>query len=345
MKSNLLSLTVAAMLCCTPFAASARDTGRSVGAQFETVVPSKLVFKPVPSGRLAFGLESASANECQWQVLNIPVRIGSGKVKAKNGEKVTPNYVPAMTFHVYLCIDPVNATDKDGRPIDKKSRPIVLDKEITYVDIPLKKAQGATHVGEKKVDAVASINVGVFLSPADIRRIVEKDTAEYEDPRGAKSQPEIKLLAVAMEAKYNEAACWFRDKTAKEDDIKVSSDIKSWLPGKWWKKGSATTRGASLRSINETPFAASFYPTYCATRPMYGSNPGSSVSSPSSLTPSSALGDPAETTAADAAASDGTGDSDNTASSGTSADAGDTEPAPATPSSSGRKSRRSRSSR
>jgi len=339
MKSNLLSLTIAAMLCCMPFAASARDAGRSVGAQFDTIVPSKLGFKPLPSGRLSFGLESASADECQWQVLNIPVRIGARKVKANNGDKVTPNYVSAMTFHVYLCIDPVNATDKEGKPIDKKKRPIVLDKEITYVDIPLKKAQGATLVGETKTDAVATINVGVFLSPADIRRIVEKDSAEYEDPKGAKAQPEIKLLAVAMEAEYNDSKCWFRDKKAKEDDIKVSADIKSWLPDKWWKKGSATTRGASLRSINETPFAASFYPTYCATRPMYGSTPASSDSSPSSLTPSSALGDPAETTAADAAASDDTGASD------TSADTGDAEPAPATPSSSGRKPRRSRSSR
>lgn len=337
MKSNLLSLTIAAMLCCTPFVASARDTGRSVGAQFDNIVPAKLEFKPIPrSEQPSFGAESAAAsNECQWQVLNIPVRIGAGKVTANNGDKVTPNYVPAMTFHVYLLIDPENATDKSGKAIDKKRRPIVLDKEITYVDIPLKKAQGV-RVGEKQVDSVASINVGVFLSPADIRRIVEKDSAAYEDPKGAKAQPHVKLLAVAMEAKYNDAACWFRDKAAKEDDIKVSTDIKSWVSAQWWKKASATTRGARLLSISETPFAASFYPTYCATRPMFGSATGASPSTPTSLTPSSALGDPAETTAADAA------DSDTTPSSDTSADTSDEESAPA---SSGRKSRKSRSSR
>lgn len=340
MKSNLLSLTIAAMLCCAPFTASARDAGRSVGAQFDSVVPSKLEFKPVPrSEQASFGVESAAAtNECQWQVLNIPVRIGAGKVTANNGDKATPNYVPAMTFHVYLLIDPENATDKSGKAIDKKRRPIVLDKEITYVDIPLKKAQGI-RVGEKQVDSVASINVGVFLSPADIRRIVEKDSADYEDPKGAKAQPHVKLLAVAMEAKYNDAACWFRDKTAKEDDIKVSADVKSWLLGGWWKKGSATTRGASLKSINETPFAASFYPTYCATRPMFGSGSGSSVSSPSSLTPTSELGDPAETTVADAAGSD------SSDASGTSADTGDAGSDPSASSSSGRKPRKSRSSR
>lgn len=116
----------------------------------------------------------------------------------------------------------------------------------------------------------------------------------------------------------------------------MSSDVKSWLSSNWWKKGSATTRGASLKSINETPFAASFYPTYCATRPMFGSASGSSVSSPSSLTPSSALGDSAETTPADAAGSD-TPDAP-----GTSADTGDSEPAP---SASGRKTRKGRSSR
>lgn len=330
MKRNLLSLTVAALLSCMPFAASARDTGRAVAAQFDSAVlnaPSKLAFAP---------RGPVSQTECQWQELKIPVRIGAKKVTGVTGDKVTPNYVPAVTFHVYLLIDAEHAVDKSGKPLDKKKRPIMLDKEITYVNIPLKKAQGV-RVGESQVDAVANINLGVFLSPYDIHCIVDRDTADFEDPKGAKAQPGIKLLAVAVEAKYHDAACWYRDKAAKSDDIKVASDAKTWLPENWWKKTGIATRGARLMSINETPFASSYYPDYCATQPLYGSNGSSPVSAVSSSAPGAdaPAADASDTSSEDASSTDTGTDA--------SSDAADSDSSSGK--SSERKSRRSRSSR
>lgn len=201
-----------------------------------------------------------------WQYVTIPV-----KVEAKCKGDRSPNFVDELKVHVYAVFGS-----------DKGSDPIMLDKEITYVDIPVNAKSGGK-LSEGKM------NVGVFISPANASKIMNSNS---------KIELGDKLIAVAIEASFHDSPCISTDA---EPFFVVDSKFKQKLTGAWWKKSSNSKnkQGAELSAISETPFAPFYAPVFPPTKPLYGSATGSS-----SYTPSSSADD--DTTTADSTTTDST---------------------------------------
>lgn len=166
-----------------------------------------------------------------WQVVNVPLEI---RAKAKDS-KTGPDFVPALNIHAYLVVQ--NET---------LGEPVILDKEISYVDIPL--------VSKASGESKGTMLVGLFISPSNAKKLNEKGNGT------------LKVLAVAVEAQFKDVNCM-----GGGDPYAVfQTNLKSKLNGKgWWKKKSKTG-GVTLHSVSETPFAPFIRNYYPATEPRFG---------------------------------------------------------------------------
>lgn len=248
MKRFFLPIAVAA-LCGLPEAAAisadyaqAELTLKANDAQVEQVVPRTEYF----------GTKDTAKNiNPAWHFVRIPYSL-QGKSR---GDK-TPLYVDELKVHAYL----VFAVGKDGEKL------ILVDKEITYVNIPL---SPKGDVSENK-----NVQAAVFISPSDAARICGSGSSKVE-----KVDLGGKLAAVAVEFKFKDADC---GKPEADADVLVNKKMKNKLKKGWWKKEDKAGIGVQLRAISETPFAPFYAPAFPATSPMYGEASGSSYSSSSS---------------------------------------------------------------
>lgn len=213
--------------------------------------------------------QSRTDKSSTWQYVTIPL-----KVEAKCKGDRSPNYVDELKVHVYAVFGG-----------EKGDEPIMLDKEITYVDIPVNgKSGGKLSEGH--------MNAGIFISPANASKIINSNSkVELGD----------KLIAVAIEASFHDAPCIAGDT---EPFAVVDSKYKQKLTGAWWKKTSKNKQGAELSAISETPFAPFYAPVFPPTKPLYGSATGSSSSSSSAS--STGADDDADTASGSTASDDDT---------------------------------------
>lgn len=213
--------------------------------------------------------QSRTDKSTTWQYVTIPL-----KVEAKCKGDRSPNYVDELKVHVYAVFGG-----------EKGDEPIMLDKEITYVDIPVNgKSGGKLSEGH--------MNAGIFISPANASKIINSNSkVELGD----------KLIAVAIEASFHDAPCIAGDT---EPFAVVDSKYKQKLTGAWWKKTSKNKQGAELSAISETPFAPFYAPVFPPTKPLYGSAAGSSSSSSSAS--STGADDDADTASGSTASDDDT---------------------------------------
>lgn len=248
MKRFFLPIAVAA-LCGLPEAAAisadyaqAELTLKANDAQVEQVVPRTEYFATK---------DTAKNINPAWHFVRIPYSL-QGKCR---GDK-TPLYVDELKVHAYL----VFSVGKDDEKL------ILVDKEVTYVNIPL---SPKGDVGENK-----NVQAAVFISPSDAARICGNGSAKVE-----KVDLGGKLAAVAVEFKFKDADC---SKPETPADVLVNKKMKNKLKKGWWKKEDKAGIGVQLRAISETPFAPFYAPAFPATSPMYGEASGSSYSSSSS---------------------------------------------------------------
>ncbi|MBQ3144059.1 MAG: hypothetical protein IJB89_06050 [Akkermansia sp.] len=248
MKRFFLPIAVAA-LCGLPEAAAisadyaqAELTLKANDAKVEQVVPRTEYFATK---------DSAKNINPAWHFVRIPYSL-QGKSR---GDK-TPLYVDELKVHAYL----VFAVGKDGEKL------ILVDKEITYVNIPL---SPKGDVSENK-----NVQAAVFISPSDAARICGSGSSKVE-----KVDLGGKLAAVAVEFKFKDADC---GKPEADADVLVNKKMKNKLKKGWWKKEDKAGIGVQLRAISETPFAPFYAPAFPATSPMYGEASGSSYTSSSS---------------------------------------------------------------
>ncbi len=248
MKRFFLPIAVAA-LCGLPEAAAisadyaqAELTLKANDAQVEQVVPRTEYFGTK---------DTAKSINPAWHFVRIPYSL-QGKSR---GDK-TPLYVDELKVHAYL----VFAVGKDGEKL------ILVDKEITYVNIPL---SPKGDVSENK-----NVQAAVFISPSDAARICGSGSSKVE-----KVDLGGKLAAVAVEFKFKDADC---GKPEADADVLVNKKMKNKLKKGWWKKEDKAGIGVQLRAISETPFAPFYAPAFPATSPMYGEASGSSYTSSSS---------------------------------------------------------------
>lgn len=173
-------------------------------------------------------------NAYAWHMVRIPLQV------AARADSNKPGFVDELDVKVHVVV-------LGGKGADK---PLLLTRELTYVDIPLDPAAN---------DDGTVVNVGVFLSPVDAIRICGP---EVKNPDMAK-----RLGAVAVTAKFKGSAC---NNTSANPGLVIARDLRDKLTGSWWKKQDADTAGVTLKSIAETPFAPYYSPVFPATNPMYG---------------------------------------------------------------------------
>lgn len=210
-------------------------------------------------------------NAYAWHMVRVPLQV------AARGGSDKPMFVDELEVKVHVVM-------LGGKGADK---PLLLTKELTYVDIPLDPTAN---------DDGTVVNVGVFLSPTDTVRICGP---EVKNPDIVK-----RLGAVAVTAKFKGSAC---NNTSANPGLVVSRDLKDKLTGSWWKKEDADTAGVTLKSIAETPFAPYYSPVFPATRPMYGSefspaSAGISAMGTTTLPTDTGLGTDTTTSATDSTA-------------------------------------------
>lgn len=238
MKRFLLPVVVAALCGSSQAASSSADyaqvelTLKPNEAQVEQIVPRSEYFD---------GKDSAKAMNPAWHFVRIPYSILG---RSRDADK-TPLYVDELKVHAYLVF---------AVPAKGEDKLILLDKEITYVNIPL---NPKGNEGENK-----NVQAAVFISPSDAARICGEGTSKVErvDLGG-------KLAAIAVEFSFNDADC-VKPKT--EVDVVLNKKLKSRLKAGWWKKEAKNDLGVKLCAISETPFAPFYAPSFPATSPMYG---------------------------------------------------------------------------
>lgn len=261
MKRISLLLTVATLCGLNQASAISADYAqaelklKASGAQVEQIVPRAEYF---------VSKDTNKAVNPAWHYVRIPYALEG---KCRDASKL-PLYVDELKVHAYL----VFTADKEGKKM------IMLDKEITYVNIPLTPKQESS---ENK-----NVQAAVFISPADAARICADESSKVD-----KVDLKDRLAAVAVEFKFKDASCLKPDT---EQDVLVNKKIKTRLSAKWWTKEDKKGVGARLCSIAETPFAPFYAPTFPPTSPMYGSSAASAPVAdyvPASVTDSSTATD------------------------------------------------------
>ena len=251
MKRLFLPIAVAALCGLPEAAATSADYAQAQlmlkpnDAQVEQVVPRAEYFSTKDTGK---------AINPAWHFVRIPYSL-LGRCRDKDK---MPLYVDELKVHAYLVFA---VGGKDSEKL------IMLDKEITYVNIPLTPKPGES---ENK-----NVQAAVFISPSDAARICGAGTSKVD-----KVDLAGKLAAVAVEFKFKGADCV---KPETDVAVLVNKKMKNRLNAGWWKKEDKNGIGVQLRAISETPFAPFYAPTFPATSPMYGS-----ADAPGSYSPSGA---------------------------------------------------------
>lgn len=274
MKRVLLSIFAAAL--CGSMTASATDAAKvKVTLQTKGALKVERLAQPQTGPFPGEGMTAKPV--IGWQLVNIPVKI---EAMGKNDKPAY--FVNSLTFKAHLLI----AADS------KDSKPVMVSKDITYVDIPV--------AGNDP--AKTEMSVGIFIPPSSAVRINEKGKGDLKG----------KLLGVALEAEFNGKPCM------KPTDHVFDNSIKKKLADEWWSK-SMNDGGAVVCSIDETPYAAyagNFYPAV-APSTSTGSTPAVVPSTTTTTTPETTTPavDNGTTTQPEATTTEDT-DSDSTSDSG-----------------------------
>lgn len=265
MKRFFLPIVVAALCGVNQASATSAEYAQ---AELKLKPSEAQVEQIVPRNEYFATKDTAKSINPAWHYVRIPYELhGRGRTADK-----APLYVDELKVHAYL----VFAVGKDGDKL------IMLDKEITYVNIPLTPKSGGE--SENK-----NVQAAVFISPSDAARICDDDSSKV-----AKVDLAGKLAAVAVEFRFKDADC---AKPETEVSVLVGKKMKNRLKKDWWKKEDKTGIGVTLRAISETPFAPFYAPAFPPTSPLYGEAAASSSLSggASGYTPSSATDSADET--------------------------------------------------
>lgn len=225
-----------------------------------------------------------------WFVYNIPICI-TAQMRDKDKTKKPATLIEELKIKVYLIYTTKNLKDKDKKGNHDESKILgyrLMEKEITYVNIPMDKISKKEVGGKDAGDTgYVEMSVGLFLPQASATRI----TGE-EDPGKATNSSDLTIVAYAIEPTFKDTACKHvsvstatlvgktdREKTDNAQSWSLRSGIdpdmsKALNSGAWWKeKGRAhlIPSDVEILCISETPFAPFYATMYPATKPLYGS--------------------------------------------------------------------------
>lgn len=201
-----------------------------------------------------------------WNYVSIPLNV-EGKCK---GDK-EPDFIPELTVDITLLFT-----------VATQDKPVMLKKTITYVDIP---------VGE--------FNVGAFISPSDASLLT---VAKGKEDEGGDGDLSKSLIGFAIEARFDGNNC-LKTTDREPNEYVFAGDIKRKLSAKWWTS-SMGSNGAKLLSIDETPFAAYYYPHFPRTKSLFATTSARTTSPSPAATPSATPSSTPSPSATPAVASD-----------------------------------------
>lgn len=239
MKRIILPLVMAALCGLAQAASTSADYAQAV---LSTKSNEFKVEQVTPSSPYFESKETAKLVSPAWHYVRIPYELHG---KCRDAADL-PIYVDELKVHVYLVFN----TTKDLKEL------IMLDREVTYVNIPLIPKRGA------KMSSNEQLQAAVFISPSDAARICAKEAKTLD-----KVDLSARLCAVAVEFRFNGTDCM---KPESETDVLVNKKCRNMLKKNWWKKNAKNDLGVKLRSIAETPFAASYAPAFPPVSPMFG---------------------------------------------------------------------------
>lgn len=260
MKRFFLSLAVAAM--CSLNLAHAIPCATTVEAKFNMAKQEVKFQKIEPlSGGYEFNVrDKKKVTKLSWYYLPIRYELTGFVKPSKNNPVPYPLYVDELKVHVYLLFY-MGRDDKGG---DKY---VKLDKEITYVEIPLTEYEQGNNKGMNK-----EVYAAVFLSPMDVIKLSEmmesgnNHSKKYDD---AVNVMKNQLVAVAVEFMFKGAECSNSEskKKLKKGLVAETGNAGRVYDG-WWNRGESSE--VKLRAINETPFAPFYSAAFPATASLYG---------------------------------------------------------------------------
>lgn len=257
-------------------------------------------------GAMLVDKPSSALAEQRWTVINLPIEIKAlGKAeKKKKGEstleEAPARYVNELKVKAYVLFEKHESVKKGKGKIDPSDY-FLLEKEITYVDIPMEKVakKGGKGFEEKSGSGYAKMNVGLFLSPAASLKVTGQANHANAVP---------KVVACAIEPTFAGVTCKYIPKLSSNESAVTAMSyvadqkLKKQLDGNRWWQGSTAGRfdhsidGAEMLAISETPYAPLYAAFYPATKPLFGS--ASAASSSSGSRSSSADSDSASSSSA-----------------------------------------------
>lgn len=235
---------------------------------------------PMPDNNCFKGLDkryimsSIKDSDKRWFVFNVPISVAAAA--KQNGKSVAATIVPELTVKVYLLYRPrsskAEASDQGKNTSEEASKYRLLEKKITYVDIPLN--SNAMRQNGKEYGYV-EMSVGVFI-PLSVAMVMNGDS----DPNKVASGNSLQVAAFAIEAEVDGTACkpvpGTESSTGKQRptdyaDAAFEKMLSSKGGSKWWTSGTVLTqKDARLYCISETPYAPFYGTVYPATKPLYG---------------------------------------------------------------------------
>ena len=295
MNKSLSFLFLSALLCLCPLQAKEAVVATHVKASLNhknISGPQRFSALPQVTGSPDYfkscsklGLSSLKDfKDSRWFVFNIPVVI-TGYGRMEGGKTEAATIIPELTFKVYLLYKPKESKGKkDGAETKDDSKAAeyrILEKEITYVDIPLERGT-LKKDKEKNTDVgYAEMSVGVFI-PQAVACMMMGD----EDPSKVTSGNDLKIAAFAVIPSVKGKECKavsvagvsYGSKSKQEfgyiadKDLsrRFSSSSLNWWDDKARERYGAPSRGERLMCISETPYAPFYNGMYPATRPLYG---------------------------------------------------------------------------
>lgn len=258
MKKFVLPLVVAAM--GSMMTADAAPIATAAEAELTMIsADAKLVSITPRSGGYAFAVEPKKVTSAPWYHMTIPYELRA-KARSNGPKKELPLFVDELKVHVYMLFDM-------GRKKNGDDKFVMLQKEISYVDIPLPDQDKGSGIGKNK-----DVYAGVFLSPLDAVKLSEEivePVSDKPDKYNKVKAMENRLAAVACEFYFQGAECSDKDYLKKNPKgVLVKKEFASRLKDGWWKANQESP--VQLRAINETPFAPFYAEAFPATAQLYG---------------------------------------------------------------------------
>lgn len=219
-----------------------------------------------------------------WYVIHIPIEIRAiGRSKGSSSSKLPARIVDELKVKAHVLIRKGTAKSSSD---PKAEDYFILSKEVVYSDILMeetpKKGPGFS---DKDGDGYKKIYVSLFVSPEDALRL-------SDNPNDSKAK-KLDVEGYAVDITFKGDACRQIPRRNPDDDSPVSLIVKSKTQSyfkkksaKWWQSAKTDETAAKLRTVDETPWAATYksiYPTIkAADSASSGSSSSSSESSSSS---------------------------------------------------------------